>query len=46
MNPVNRHAPILLTVGLVLWLEGMVTIEWSYPYCLSRADGPAYAAPR
>ena len=44
MNHVNRYTLILLTVGLVLWVEGLVTIEWSYPYCLSRADGPAYAA--
>ena len=44
MNLVNRYTTILLTVGLVLWLEGMVTIEWSYPYCLSQSDGPAYAA--
>lgn len=44
MNLVNRYAPILLTVGLVLWVEGFVTIEWSYPYCLSQSDGPAYAA--
>ena len=44
MKPVNRYTPILLTIGLVLWLEGLVTIEWSYPYCLSQTDGPAYAA--
>jgi hypothetical protein len=44
MNLVNRYAIILLTIGLVLWVEGLVTIEWSYPYCLSQADGPAYAA--
>src|SRR3712207_4426394 len=44
MNLVNRYALILLTIGLVLWVEGLVTIEWSYPYCLSQADGPAYAA--
>jgi hypothetical protein len=44
MNLVNRYALILLTIGLALWVEGLVTIEWSYPYCLSQADGPAYAA--
>jgi hypothetical protein len=37
MNLVNRYAPILLTVGLVPWVEGLVTIEWSYPYCLSQS---------
>jgi hypothetical protein len=25
-------------------LESLITIEWSYPYCLSQEDGPAYAA--
>jgi hypothetical protein len=40
----NRYTTILLTIGLVLWLEAVVTIEWSYPYCLSQEDGPAYAA--
>ena len=35
---------MLLTVGLVLWIENMVTVEWTYPYCLDRSDGPAYAA--
>lgn len=44
MNPVNRYTTILLTVGLILWLESLVTIEWSYPYCLNQTDGPAYAA--
>jgi hypothetical protein len=44
MNLVNRYTPILLTTGLILWLESLVTIEWSYPYCLSQSDGPAYAA--
>ena len=44
MNPVRRFAPILLTAGLVVWVESLVTIEWTYPYCLDRSDGPAYAA--
>jgi hypothetical protein len=44
MNTVNRYTTILLTIGLVLWLEAFFTIEWSYPYCLSQSDGPAYAA--
>lgn len=35
---------ILLTVGSVLWLEALITIEWTYPYCLDRSDGPAYIA--
>ena len=40
----ERYAPILLTAGLVVWLEGLITVEWTYPYCLDRSDGPAYAA--
>lgn len=43
MNAFHRYAPILLTAGLVVWIESLVTIEWSYPYCLDRSDGPAYA---
>jgi hypothetical protein len=43
MRLFNRYTPILLTIGLVLWLESLVTVEWSYPYCLNREDGPAYA---
>lgn len=44
MNAVNRRTPVLLTIGLVLWLESLVTVEWTYTYCLSQTDGPAYAA--
>ena len=44
MNFLTRYAPIWLTAGLVVWLEGMATVEWTYPYCLDRSDGPAYAA--
>jgi hypothetical protein len=44
MNLFNRYSTGLLTTGIVLWLENLITIEWSYPYCLSQSDGPAYAA--
>ena len=44
MNTIHRYAPILLTAGLVVWIESLVTIEWTYPYCLDRSDGPAYVA--
>lgn len=44
MNFVDRYAPLCLTAGLVVWLEGLITVEWTYPYCLDRSDGPAYAA--
>lgn len=39
-----KVAPALLTTGLVVWLEGLITIEWSYPYCVNPSDGPAYGA--
>ena len=44
MNSFLRYAPVSLSAGLAVWLEGLVTIEWSYPYCLNQSDGPAYAA--
>jgi len=44
MNFPDRYAPLWLTVGLVVRLENLITFEWSYPYCLGRSDGPAYAA--
>lgn len=44
MNFISRYAPAWLTAGLIVWLEGVFTIEWTYPYCLDRSDGPAYAA--
>jgi hypothetical protein len=44
MNRLDRFAPVLVTTGVVVWLESIFTIEWTYPYCLDRADGPAYAA--
>lgn len=40
----GRYAPILVTVGLTLWLEFTFTMEWSSPYCTSQADGAGYAA--
>lgn len=39
----NRLPAILLTLGLVAWLQEIVTIEWSFPYCSDQADGPASA---
>ena len=44
MGRLDRFAALLLTTGLVVWIEGIITIEWTYPYCLDRSDGPAYAA--
>ena len=44
MNALRRYAPILFTAGFVFWLESLITVEWTYPYCLDQSDGPAYAA--
>ena len=44
MNILDRYSPTWLTAGVVVWIEGLVTVEWTYPYCLDRSDGPAYAA--
>ena len=44
MNALRRYAPILFTAGSVIWLESLITVEWTYPYCLDQTDGPAYAA--
>jgi len=38
-----RFSPLLLALGAMLWLEAFYTIEWSFPYCLRQADGPASA---
>ena len=40
----HRYTPIFLTIGLVLCVETLVTVEWSFPYCSNQADGPVYAA--
>ena len=44
MNLLKRYVSIWLTAGLVVWMEGVVTIDWTYPYCFDPSDGPAYIA--
>ncbi|MGA3130425.1 MAG: hypothetical protein ABSD59_06470 [Terracidiphilus sp.] len=39
----NRWAAFLLALGIVMCFQSRYTIEWSYPYCSSQADGPASA---
>jgi hypothetical protein len=39
----SRWSSLLLALGVVMCLESLYTIEWSYPYCLSPVDGPASA---
>jgi uncharacterized membrane protein (GlpM family) len=39
----DRWSPLLLALGIVMCLEQLCTIEWSFPYCSSQEDGPAAA---
>ena len=39
----NRWAAVFLALGIVMCLVSLFTIEWSFPYCSSQADGPASA---
>ena len=34
---------LLGALGAAWWIEKLVTLEWSYPYCSVRDDGPAGA---
>lgn len=43
MNIFIRYPAILLTLGLVGWLQEVFTVEWSFAYCSSQVDGPASA---
>ncbi len=38
------HYFILFSISVALagWLQILITIEWSYPYCLDQSDGPGY----
>lgn len=39
----NLWAALLLALGIVMCLQSLYTIEWSFPYCSSQTDGPASA---
>jgi hypothetical protein len=39
----DRWSSLLLAFGVVMGLESLCTIEWSFPYCSSQEDGPAAA---
>ena len=39
----SRWSALLLALGIVMCLQSVLTIEWSFPYCSSLADGPASA---
>ena len=39
----DRWSSFLLAFGVVMCLESLCTIEWSFPYCSSQEDGPAAA---
>lgn len=32
-----------MALGIMMCVQSFYTIEWSFPYCLSQADGPASA---
>jgi hypothetical protein len=39
----DRWSSLLLAFGVVMCLESLYTIEWSFPYCSAQEDGPAAA---
>jgi hypothetical protein len=39
----DRWSSFLLAFGVVMCVESLCTIEWSFPYCSSQEDGPAAA---
>jgi hypothetical protein len=39
----DRSSSFLLALGVVMCLESLYTIEWSFSYCSSQEDGPAAA---
>jgi hypothetical protein len=39
----HRLASILVTLGVVCWLQEIFSIEWSSAYCSDPVDGPASA---
>ena len=42
----SRLLTVEVAAALVVaaWLDFLITIEWSYPYCTQLSDGPAYPA--
>ena len=42
---VRKHVvDIAAALVLAAWVDLLVTVEWSYPYCTQPSDGPAYPA--
>lgn len=39
----RRRLQLIAAVGAACWIEKLVTLEWSYPYCNVRDSGPAAA---
>jgi hypothetical protein len=35
---------VVAALVLAAWLDLLVTVQWSYPYCTQPSDGPAYPA--
>jgi hypothetical protein len=40
----RRVIDAIAALVLAAWLDFLITIEWSYPYCAHQTDGPAYPA--
>ena len=40
---ISRRWELLVAVGAAWWIEKLVTVEWSYPYCSVRDSGEAAA---
>ena len=40
----KRTGTVVATLTLAACLSLLATVEWSYPYCMQPADGPAYPA--
>ena len=38
-----RRWELLAAMGTACWIEKLITLEWSYPYCSVRDSGPAAA---
>jgi hypothetical protein len=39
----DRSSSFFLALGVVMVLESLCSIEWTFPYCTSQEDGPASA---
>jgi hypothetical protein len=40
----GKYLSLVAALILAAWLDLLVTVEWSYPYCMQPSDGSAYPA--